>query len=878
MPSGTVAFLFTDVEGSTRLWEEHDELMDVALVAHDEIVRSGIEGAGGYVFSRAGDAFAAAFESVGSACGAALEVQGRLAGYGWPTPEPIRVRMGLHVGVAHERDGDFFGPTVNRSARIMAAANGGQVVLSAACASVVGTDGLVDLGEHRLKDLSAPERLWQLNRGVFPPLRTLDVVRHNLPVERTPLVGRGGDIDRVVGLAAHHRLVTLLGMGGTGKTRLVTAVAAELVDDAPEGVWLVDLVPVASVADVATAIASAAGLTVTGTDLVGALAAALRVRRTVIVLDNCEHVTDEVAEVVDTLLASTAEPRFLATSREPLDLPDEQQVRVEPLAISDDVTSPAVELFASAAERVGVAVAEGDAPLVARVCRSLDGLPLAIELAAAQLRQMNLAELAERLDRRFELLTRRRGGRQASLVAVVEDSWRLLDPAEQDLLLQLAAFPASFAVGDVEAVCRHLSHYPARLLGGLVDRGLVRRSDDGRHRLLETIKLFARHQWATTDNPDSYDDNHRRWVLNELSSHSPEEWYTSAAVVRWGIRHYDDHRAVEDHLAANAATHELSLLLGGLTYTYHSEYSSRATAAIRRFDQYLATLAFTGQQRAALYLVSAGACLPARQPAKMAEHLARAEELFQEHGVPEGASYALVFLATIAGVRDTTTALDLIDDAARNAEGAEAPAIAELALAFRAAILAMGGAIDEATRQLDMLRPRLVQRSAHDYASQCHDLVELGTNVVRNPQASRRAAQQVSAYIDDIEGSRPKYWPMLAVTCTAYAACGDLTTTRQLIARTEESAAVSGDQTLPDLLVPLAALAWALNDHDRARRLLTAVRRSPIMTHGFYITIAYRQLRDEVGLLDTDYIESATLDEIREDALAWLWSLEHHTP
>jgi len=873
-PSGTVTFLFTDVEGSTRLWEQHDELMDAALAAHDEIVRSGVEDAGGYVFSTAGDAFAVAFESTGAACDAALEVQRRLAAYEWPTPEPIQVRMGLHVGVAHERGGDFFGPTVNRSARIMTAANGGQVVLSADCASMIGTEGLVDLGEHRLKDLSAPEHLWQLTPGSFPPLRTLNVARHNLPVERTPLLGRSDDVDQIVELTRHHRLVTLLGIGGAGKTRLAAAVAAELVDDAPQGVWLVDLVPAASVADVATAIAAAAGLTVTGNDLVGALADALRARRTVIVLDNCEHITDKAAEVVDALLATTREPRFLATSREPLDLPDEQHVRVESLAISDDVTSPAVELFTSAAERVGVTVDQSDASLVARVCRSLDGLPLAIELAAAQLRQMDITELAERLDRRFELLARRRGGRQASLLAIVEDSWHMLDPAEQELLLQLAAFPTSFGIEDVEAVCRGRSHYPARLLGALVDRGLVSHGDDGRHRLLETIKLFARQQWASSADPESYVGNHRRWVLDEIRSRSPEEWYTSADGVRWGIRHYDDHRVVEDQLAAAAATDELSLLLAGLTYTYHSEYSSRAAAVIKRLDEYLATLVFTGRQRAALHLVSAGACLPARQPTELAEHLSHAQRLFTEHDEPQGASYALIFLATIAGVRDTSTALGQIDEAARIAEQADAPAIAELALAFRAAILAMGGAVDQAARQLDDLHPRLERRSARDYARQCHNLVDLGVNIVRDPLASRRAAQHVMAYIEDIEGSRPKYWPMLTMTCTAYAACGDVATTRELVARTEESAAVSGDRTLPDLLVPIAALAWALDDRDRGRRLVTAVRNSPTMTHGFYTTIAYRQLRDDLGLLDAGIVGSADLDEIRDDALSWLRSLD----
>ena len=477
-PSGTVTFLFTDIEGSTSLWERDDEAMNAALAAHDEILRSCVDAAEGFVFSTAGDSFAAAFDSAGSACRSALEIQARLTAHGWPTPEPIRVRMGLHVGEAHERDGDYFGPTVNRAARIMSAAHGGQVLVSAACASIVGTEELVDLGERRLKDLGAPERLWQLNPGSFPPLRTLDVARHNLPVERTPLLGRSSDIEHVVELVAHNRLVTLLGIGGTGKTRLAVAAAAELVDAAVDGVWFVDLVPATAPADVVTAIAAATGLHVAGSDLLGAMADALRHRRMVIVLDNCEHLTDEVGEVVDALLARTVEPRFLATSREPLQLLDERHVRVEPLAIGDDAASPAVELFISAAERVGASIEPGDIARVARICGALDGLPLSIELAATQLRQLTLGELADRLDERFELLSRRRRGyqsRQASLAAVVEDSWQMLDPLERDMLLQLAAFPASFAVDDVEELWSGRPTSAALLLGGLVDRGLEQR-------------------------------------------------------------------------------------------------------------------------------------------------------------------------------------------------------------------------------------------------------------------------------------------------------------------------------------------------------------------------------------------------------------------
>ncbi|MCP4965550.1 MAG: adenylate/guanylate cyclase domain-containing protein, partial [bacterium] len=261
-PSGTVTFLFTDIEGSTELWEEYAAEMQVALEAHDAILRSAIDGRGGYVFSTAGDAFAAAFARAGDALAGAQSAQEALRSASWPTPAPIRVRMGLHTGEAQERDGDYFGSAVNRAARIMSAGHGDQVLVSSATVAVLGAEGLRELGEYRLKDLSASEHLYQLGDRMFPPLRTLDVVQHNLPVERTPLVGRKSDVEEITSLVEEHRLVTLLGIGGTGKTRLATAVAAEMADRFSDGVWFVDLVPVAGSEQVVEAIATAAGFSV----------------------------------------------------------------------------------------------------------------------------------------------------------------------------------------------------------------------------------------------------------------------------------------------------------------------------------------------------------------------------------------------------------------------------------------------------------------------------------------------------------------------------------------------------------------------------------------------------------------------------------------
>ena len=250
-PSGTIAFLFTDVEGSTRLWDEHDGDMDHALGAHDQIVRQAIASEEGYVFSTQGDAFAAAFGSAPAAARAAESIQQQLASHDWPESARISVRIGLHIGEAHERDGDYFGPTLNRTARIMSAAHGGQTVCSASFAALAGVDRMIDLGDHRLKDLAAPERIWQLGDEIHPPLRTLDAKRHNLPVERTPLLGRDDVVASLCDLLAENRLVSVLGIGGMGKTRVALAAAAEVIDRFPDGVWFVDLVPAARRSDVA---------------------------------------------------------------------------------------------------------------------------------------------------------------------------------------------------------------------------------------------------------------------------------------------------------------------------------------------------------------------------------------------------------------------------------------------------------------------------------------------------------------------------------------------------------------------------------------------------------------------------------------------------
>jgi predicted ATPase/class 3 adenylate cyclase len=875
-PTGTLTFLFTDVEGSTRLWEQHPAEMQAALERHDEILRSAIENHDGYVFSTAGDAFAAAFERAGDAVAAAIEAQRSLRAERWPETAVVRVRMGLHTGEAQERGGDYFGPVLNRAARIMSAGHGGQILVSATTVGLIEGAQLLDLGEYRLKDLAAPERLSQIGRESFPALRSLDTARHNLPTERSPLVGRKAEIEQIAGWVTEHRLVTLLGIGGTGKTRLAAAAAAELADRFTDGVWFVNLVPASGVGEVVEAIATAAGLQVGGRDVVEALAELISDRDMLIVLDNCEHITDDVADVVDLLMISTTAPRFIATSREPLQLIGERQVHVAPLSVDRDLAAPAIELFTAAARLVDVAVGADDVELVAHICEQLDGLPLSLELAAAQLRQLSLGELAERLDRRFELLSQRRGGRgrrQASLLGVLEDSWQMLDQPEHELLRLLAAFPAGFDVQGVEGAAGDLSvGIPANTLGGLIDRSLVAPSDDGRHKLLETVKLFARQQWANVDDPDVYLDHHTRWVVDHLTGCPEQEWYTSFEIARWSNRHYEDHRAVEDRLASTGDTGDLSRLVASLTNSYFFASGQRASALIDRVGGYLEQLTLSDHERGLLNLVAATSGVPSRRPEWIGTGSKRAVALLRPHGESEELAMALIVWSWMTAFSELDAALGLLDEAMIVAEDVGGNSMVDLALSYRANHLALHGRIDEATESLEQLRARL-EGSDFDHSGHFYNCVLIAINVISAPETSGAASSINRTELFRALGRSAIHWGSFGLLSIGAAATGEIDTARALIDETESAVENDADDGLPDLLVPFATLAWALGSPQLTARWITAVRRSPTPTANFGFTIAYRQLRDAVGLLDENPLDDATIEEIHQEATDWLASL-----
>ena len=344
-PTGTITFLFSDIEGSTSRWDADRKAMAAALARHDAVMRAALEAHGGYVFKTVGDAFCAAFAMAGEAVTAALEAQQALAAEDFSGVGGLRVRMAVHTGIADERDGDYFGPTVNRVARLLAVGHGGQVLVSGAAAELLQSDlpaqsGLRDLGEHRLKDLARPEHVYQLVASdlpqEFPPLRSLDVLPNNLPLQATSFVGREHVVAEIKSRIASHRLVTLVGSGGAGKTRCAIQVGAEMLDGSGDGVWLVELASVSDPEFAVNAIAKALNVQEQpDRPLLDTLVTYLKRKRLLLVLDNCEHVMAPVRTVVSALLSTCGDVHMLATSREPLNISGEATFRMPSLAVPD---------------------------------------------------------------------------------------------------------------------------------------------------------------------------------------------------------------------------------------------------------------------------------------------------------------------------------------------------------------------------------------------------------------------------------------------------------------------------------------------------------------------------------------------------------------
>ena len=621
--SSVTTFLFTDIEGSTRLWEQQPERMQAALARHDTLAREAVETAGGTVVKTTGDGIHAAFDDPLGAVQAALAFARSLADRSATSDIELRIRCGVHLGVVENRNRDFFGSAVNRAARIMSAAHGGQILVSQATADFIRgrlPDGVTlrDLGAVRLRDLAQAEHVYQVGHPslpqTFPALRSLEATPNNLPQQMTSFIGRekeAGELARAITLS---RLVTVVGTGGLGKTRLSVQVAANLVDDFPDGVWLVELAALSDARLVPQAVASVLGITEpTDRSLADALAAYVRERRLLIVLDNCEHLIDACARLARQLLQAGAQTRIIATSREPLHVGGETLYALPALDLPGGakaatpealMQSDAARLFIDRAAAVhpSFAPTPANAAAIATICRRVDGIPLALELAAARVRALPVDTIAARLDDRFRLLT---GGdrtglpRQRTLRALIDWSYELLTPDEAALFRRLAVFTGGFTLDAAEAVGEGepvATDDVVETLTHLVEKSLVDREAAGeRYRLLETVRQYALEKLDATGEMRHRRTRHLEFYLAFAERARPG--IVGPDQAQWLAR-LDAER--ENLLAAHAWSCEADLA---------SEHGLRLVSALRRY------WIFRGLPRLGYRITrEALACASAQQP------------------------------------------------------------------------------------------------------------------------------------------------------------------------------------------------------------------------------------------------------------------------
>ncbi|HSJ91597.1 MAG TPA: hypothetical protein VK917_05980, partial [Ilumatobacter sp.] len=660
--------------------------------------------------------------------------------------------------------------------------------------------------------------------------------------------------------------------------RLAIASARARADRFPDGTWFVDLVPVADSRGIELALADTLRLGLGGHRPVREQIATLVAdRRALFVLDNAEHVADELAAVLDHLLEHTCDPRFVVTSRVPLGLVDERRMPIDPLALdphddpADDeagrATAPALALLRSAAERFGARLRGAEPADLLRICRSLDGLPLAIELAAAQLRHLDAAALADRLDHRFDVLTdrRRRGrARHASLEDVLTDTWDALDPAERELLEQLAAFPTTFTLDDLVVLTAHgAAPAPTDLevvLGGLVDHSLVVREAGrvSRYRLLETVKRFTR-QHCDPDRSRAIDDCHAAWCLAAVGT-DPRRYLFDFDVSDWCADHFTDLRAAIGHLRTSGRAVDAARLLGASALAMHADIGSRAAAVLEWVSAALATIeddALATQ----LHLTGVMCGMATRSPATIAEHGEQALALARRVGDPVLLNAALVLCSWSTVFDDPESALAMtveageVDDALGR----------DFADGYRAFVLAMMRRYDEAEEVARAVMDRAPADTRRTYPTHVGVAALTSLTCVHDPVRALPLAHEVFAVPSD----RNSMWANDLVAAAIHAANGHAAVAADITEAIRARLEQAGQDPWPDLLVPATTYAVHRGEIARAAGWLDAIRDAGRPTQSFQATILYRRLRDAVGDAVPDP-PADSLEEIGSRALAWL--------
>ena len=670
LPTGRVAFLFSDIEGSTRRWESVPEAMRDAVRRHDQLLRTAVESNQGYVFKTVGDEFCTAFQDVGDAIAAALDAQYAIAAADWTAIDGLRVRMAIHIGETDERDGDYFGRPVNRVARLLSTAYGGEMVLSEAAAesahdSLPAGSSLRDLGRHRLKDLAEPERIFQLLApdltADFPPLRSLERFQSNLPQNVTAFFGREEDLAELDGMLREHRITTLCGTGGIGKTRLALQAAADHLERYEGGVWLVELAPLQDPALLPITVANVLGVQPGNSPVVEALIGHIRSTRTLLILDNCEHLIEAASALAEALVRGAAGAAILATSRQALGIPGEHVHRLPSLGVPPANVAltaeaalryDAVALFVDRAQAYArnYHLTDADAPIVAEICRHLDGVALAIELAVPRLRALSVRQLNERLSERFRLLT---GGsraalpRQQTLRALIDWSYDLLAENERTVFRRCGVFLGDWTLEGAMAVCSDdaIDAFDVMdLLTVLIDKSLVlfdASGEEPQYRMLESTRQYALERLMDEGERDRITRRHAEWV-RDVSTAADATW-SRMAVGEWLAplkRELDNIRAVLEWAIGTVQDIDLGVeLIGALDVFWWDAQQVEGRHWINAATPYLDRVADRRVQ-AKFWLCAANVALALRDQKAALETAQRALEAFEAIGDVTGIAMA----------------------------------------------------------------------------------------------------------------------------------------------------------------------------------------------------------------------------------------------